>query len=82
MNANDIVKDTQKILSEYYEDWLKSKWFSYAKGIKENNEMIPIARKLFHEWYPLRVYMPINQAIEKKISLFSIRYMGKRYRPS
>lgn len=76
MNANDIVKDTQKILSEYYEDW-SPKWFSYAKGIKENNEMIPIARKLFNEWYPLRIYMPINQAIDKKACLFSIRYMGK-----
>ncbi|MCK5685254.1 hypothetical protein KAJ27_14080 [bacterium] len=77
MKLQDIVKKSEQSLKENQENW-SSLWNGWADGLLKNEKDITNARKQYHEWHPLRIYMPIGEAKKSKTQCrFAIRYYGK-----
>jgi hypothetical protein len=71
-----IVNDVQSLLINNNE-WMV-RYDSYAEKISKNNYDIGIARKMFHEWKPLHVYLSITNAKNATNYLkFQLRYLGQ-----
>jgi len=77
MKLREIVSDSEQLLIENQGHW-GPLWDSWADGLLKNEDKIYEARKKFHEWHPLRIYMPIGEAKKYKTQCrFAIRYFGK-----
>jgi len=50
------------------------RWLS---ACKEGKEKIRIAKKQFHQWRPLRVYVSVGKAKSNSDSVFSVRFFGQ-----
>jgi len=69
-----VIAETERKLKGNI-DWI-NKYKEYADAI--NSQIIPIknARKVIKQWYPFKLYLPINCAMKEPVT-FSLRYMGK-----
>jgi hypothetical protein len=70
---NQIVKNLwtehQKNIKEHLNGWLNA--------CKEGENKIRKAKKQFHQWHPLRVYVAVGKAKSNGDSVFSVRFFGQ-----
>lgn len=74
-----VIKDTQRELLDpkNYTEW-ECRYHKYATDILKNMSVITSARKSFHEWDPLKIYLTTSNAksISKTVR-FELRFLGQ-----
>jgi len=66
VQIKDMWEDNKAEFEERLDDWLKR--------LEEGETLILQAKKQFHQWDPIRVYVSVTRA---KYSLFSLRFYGQ-----
>lgn len=70
-----VVKETEKQLNKHYDAW-SSQWLDYADKINSSLGAINKYRKEFRKWSPLKIYLPISDAMSTG-NKFSLRFKGQ-----
>ncbi len=56
---------------------VEKKLDGWLSALKEGQEKIIKAKRLFHQWNPLRIYVSVSKAKAKNLVTFSVRFFGQ-----
>ena len=72
----NVFEEVNKLWSEYFDDYNKliHRWLLY---IQNGEKTIRTARKQFHQWDPLRIYLSVGKINKKEKPEFSLRFFGQ-----
>lgn len=74
----EVAASVISLLDHPKEDNWRARYAEYARKIKENNDNIASARKTFHEWDPLYLYINVSNSQKAKNKVqFELRYLGQ-----
>ena len=73
----DLALQTKKVWEEYNTKFEKE-LDGWLRALEQGKEIIKQARKKFHQWNPLMVYVSVAKARSSKSRvLFSLRFFGQ-----
>ena len=79
-NAMELLKTRDKaleLLRANRNEW-EPRYSKYASDIEKNQENLKSKRKQFHEWDPLKIYLPLGKVMSQKSKVsFDVRFLGQ-----
>lgn len=74
----EVAASVLSLLDHPQEDNWRARYAEYANEIEENRTNIASARKTFHEWDPLYLYINVSNSKQAKNKVqFELRYLGQ-----
>jgi hypothetical protein len=73
----NVLNDIDRQWTEHKET-IERRIQDWATRLLKKREVFEKARRTFHQWEPLRVYVSTNQVIKAGPPTFSLRYQGRR----
>ena len=74
----DLAVRTKKVWEEYYNTKCEKELDDWLRALEQGKETAKQARKKFHQWNPLRVYVSVTKVRSSKNRvIFSLRFFGQ-----